>query len=151
MKGALKQRVYIPTLAAVMSTAQNTESLERELEPQVFCCLSLQNPLMCDKEDCMKTFPQSWYDQEHPTLCEMVDAGFYCKGSGNHVHCFYCGEGLFCWKPCHNPWYKHIKWFPMCKFILSAYAACYSIKCETQLQQSKGIKDWRTSCCLILM
>ena len=48
----------------------------------------------------------------------MVDAGFYYKGSGDRVLCFYCGGGLFYWKPHDNPWYEHAKWFPMCEFVL---------------------------------
>ena len=113
----------------------------------------------------------------------MVDAGFYYKGSGDRVLCFYCDKGLFYWKPRDNPWYKHAKWFPICEFVLekqgvnyvekfcqkhsdlhqsniktqldplqqTAYVACCSIKCKTQLQQSKRIKHWKTLCGLILM
>ena len=52
-------------------------AIKRELEAQMFRCLSPQNSLMCDEEDCMRTFPASWCDQERPTPREMVDAGFY--------------------------------------------------------------------------
>ena len=48
----------------------------------------------------------------------MVDAGFYYKGSGDRVLCFYCGGGLLYWKPHENPWYEYAKWFPMCKLVL---------------------------------
>ena len=102
--------------AAVASNAQNDEAIERELEAQMFRCSSPQNPLMCEK-DRLRTFPQSWYNQVRPTPREpgkMVNAGFYCKGSGDCVLCFYCGGGLFYCKPHDNPWYKHAKWFPMC-------------------------------------
>ena len=81
--------------AAVSSDAQNSEAIKREWEDQMFCCLALQNPLICDEEDHMKTFPPSWCDQERPIPCEMVDEGFYCKGFGDRVLCFYCGGGLF--------------------------------------------------------
>ena len=58
---------------------------------------------MCDKEDCMRTFPNSWYDQESPTPHELVNAGFYYMGSGDRVSCFYCGGRLFHWKLRDNP------------------------------------------------
>ena len=104
--------------AAVASDAQNDEAIERELEDEMFRCSSPQNPLMCDKEDCMRTFTQSWYDQVRSTPLKMVDAGFYCKGSRDRVLCFYYGGGLFYWKPHDNPWYEHAKWSPMCEFVL---------------------------------
>ena len=64
----------------------------------------------------------------------MVDAGFYYKGSGDHVLCFYRGEGLFYWKPHDNPWYKHAKWFPMCEFVLKKQAVKYVEKvCQKHL------------------
>ena len=68
----------------LISGTQNSEDVKKEWEAQMFCCLSLQNPLMCDEEDRMRTFPASWCDQECPTAREMVDAGFY-KGSGDCV------------------------------------------------------------------
>ena len=62
----------------------------------------------------------------------MVDAGFYCIGSGNSVCCFYCGGGLF--YSCDNPWYKHAKWFPMCKFVLKKQGVNYLGKlCQKHL------------------
>ena len=81
--------------AAAISGTQNSEANKREWEAQMFCCLSPQNPLMCDEEDRMRIFPPSWCDQQRPTPREMVDAGFYCEGSGDRVLCFYCGGGLF--------------------------------------------------------
>ena len=77
--------------AAVVSD----EAIKRELEAQMFRCLSLKNPLMCDEEDRMKNFPPSWCDQEHPTPRKMVDAGFYYKGSGDRVLCFIVVEVCF--------------------------------------------------------
>ena len=79
--------------------------------------LSPQNPLMFDEEDHMRTFTPSWCDQERPTPHEMVNAGFYYKGSGDRVLCFYCGGGLFNWKLHDNPWCEHAKCFSMCEFV----------------------------------
>ena len=53
--------------AAAVSDTQNFEAIEREWEAQMFRCSSPQNLLMCDEEDCMRTFPSSWCDQERPT------------------------------------------------------------------------------------
>ena len=76
----------------------------RELEAEMFHCLNPQKPHMCDKEDHMQTFSNSWYDQESPAPHEPVDAKFYCMGSGDRVSCFYCGGQLFHWKVHDNPW-----------------------------------------------
>ena len=43
---------------------------------------------MCDKEDRMRTFSNSWYDQESPTPHKLVGAGFYYMSSGDRVNCF---------------------------------------------------------------
>ena len=80
---------------------------------------------MCDKEDRMRTFPNSWYDQESPTPHELVNAGFYYMGSGDRVNCFYCGGRLFHWKLRDNPWYEHAKWFPLCEFVLKKQGVKY--------------------------
>ena len=109
----------------VDAAVTSDEAIKREWEAQMFRCLSPQNPLMCDEEDRMRTFPSSWCDQERPTPREMVDAGFYYKGSGDRVLCFYCGGGLFYWKPHDNPWYEHAKWFPMCEFVLKKQGVSY--------------------------
>ena len=108
-----------------MSDAQNDKAIERELEAQMFHCLSPQNPLMCDEENCMRTFLQSWYEQVRATPREIVDADFYCKGSGYRVLCFYCGGSLFYWKLHDNLWYEHAKWFPMCEFVLKTQGVNY--------------------------
>ena len=38
---------------------QNTKVLEKMLKAQMFCCSLPQNPLMCDKEDRMRSFSKS--------------------------------------------------------------------------------------------
>ena len=101
------------------------DSVSRELEAEMFHCLNPQKPHMCDKEDRMRTFPNSWYDQESPTPHELVNAGFYCMGSGDRVNCFYCGGRLFHWKLRDNPWYEHAKRFPLCKFVLKKQGVKY--------------------------
>ena len=82
----------------------------RELEAEMFRCLNPQKPHMCDKEDRMQTFSNSWYDQESPRPHKMVDAGFYYMSPGDCVSCFYCAGLLFHWKLRDNPWYEHAKW-----------------------------------------
>ena len=101
------------------------DSVSRELEAKMFHCLNPQKPHMCDKEDCMRTFSNSWYDQESSTPHELVDARFYCMGSGDRVSSFYCGGKLFDWKLRNSPWYEHAKWFPLCKFVLKKQGVKY--------------------------
>ena len=112
------------------------DSVSRELEAEMFCCLNLQKPYMCDKEDRMRSFPNSWYDQESSTPHELVDARFFCMGSCDRVSCFYCGERLFHWKLCDNPWYEHAKWFPLCEFVLKKQGVKYV---EKVCQQYSGL------------
>ena len=47
--------------AAIVSDAfpQDFKSFLREFEAKMFCCLSPQNPLMCEEE---RIFPKFWYD-----------------------------------------------------------------------------------------
>ena len=66
----------------------------------------------------MRTFSNFWYDQESPTPHELADAGFYYRGSGDRVSCFYCGGQLFHWKLRDNLWYQQTKQFPLCEFVL---------------------------------
>ena len=80
---------------------------------------------MCDKDNRLRIFPKSWYDQERPTARKMADAGFCCKGSNGRVGCFYRGGRLFFWKPYDNPCYEHAKWFLMCKFVLEKQGVKY--------------------------
>ena len=127
----------------VDAAVTSDEAIKREWEAQMFRWLSPQNPLMCDEEDRMRTFPASWCDQDRPTPHEMVDAGFYYKGSGDRVLCFYCGGGLFYWKPHDNPWYEHAKWFPMCEFVLKKQGVNYVEKvCQKHSDLHRpGIKN----------
>ena len=101
------------------------DSVSRELEAEMFRCLNPKKPHMCDKEDRMRTFSNSWHDQESSTPHELVNAGFYYMGSGDRVSCFYCGGRLFHWKLRDNPWYEHAKWFPLCEFVLKEQGVKY--------------------------
>ena len=101
------------------------DSVSRELEVKMFRCLNAQKPHMCDKEDRMQTFPNSWYDQVSPTPHELVDAEFCCKGSGDRVSCFSCKGQLFHWKLRDNPWYEHANWFSLCEFVLKKQGVKY--------------------------
>ena len=71
------------------------DSVSRELEAEMFCYLDLQKSHICDKKGRMQTFPNYWYNQENATSHELVDAGFYCMGSGDRTSCFYCGGQFF--------------------------------------------------------
>ena len=85
-----KNRVQDFVDVAIVSVVlpQDSEAVEKKFKTKMFCCLSPQNPFMCDKENRKSIFPKSWYDQEFPTSHEKVGAGFYCTGCGNRV-CFF--------------------------------------------------------------
>ena len=86
------KEVYISQCALVSSLKYVSRFCLSKVRTETFCCLNAQKPHMCDKKGRTQTFPNSWYDQEIPTPHELVDAVFYCMGSGDRVNCFYCGE-----------------------------------------------------------
>jgi Inhibitor of Apoptosis domain len=49
--------------------------------------------------------------------CSFADAGFFSKGHGDSVLCFFCGGELLNWRS-HDPWLEHAKWFGYCPYIL---------------------------------
>ena len=111
--------------AAAISGTQNSKAIKREWEVQMFRCLSSQNPLMCDEEDRMRTFPSSWCNQERPTPREMVDAGFYFKVLATVFFVFIVVEVCFTGNCMTIFWYENAKWFPMCQFVLKKQGVNY--------------------------
>ena len=49
---------------------------------------------------------------------ELAEAGFFFTGrKPDHVECFYCGGGLFCWINDDNPWVEHSALYPDCAYM----------------------------------
>ncbi|XP_052060980.1 baculoviral IAP repeat-containing protein 7-A-like [Mytilus californianus] len=48
---------------------------------------------------------------------EMVSAGFFFTGTGDHCRCFFCGGGLRNWEPGDQPWIEHARWYQNCAFV----------------------------------
>ncbi|CAC5393827.1 BIRC7_8 [Mytilus coruscus] len=48
---------------------------------------------------------------------EMVSAGFFFTGTGDHCRCFFCGGGLRNWEPGDKPWIEHARWYQNCAFV----------------------------------
>ncbi|KAK6177375.1 hypothetical protein SNE40_015488 [Patella caerulea] len=49
--------------------------------------------------------------------CALAKAGFYYKGPGDMVQCFYCGIQLKSWEKYDIPVGEHYKWSPHCPFL----------------------------------
>ena len=63
----------------------------------------------------MKTF-EKWPKQMRPLPEELAECGFFYKGYGDSVECFFCGVCLYRWETEDNPIIEHRKWSPFCKF-----------------------------------
>ena len=64
----------------------------------------------------MKTFDK-WPKQMRPSAFDLVKSGFFYKGSGDYVECFFCGICLHDWETKDNALIEHNKWSPSCKFL----------------------------------
>lgn len=53
-----------------------------------------------------------------PTAQKMAVAGFFYLGYGDSVQCSFCNGRLRDWSAMDDPWSKHARKFPHCKFIL---------------------------------
>lgn len=60
---------------------------------------------------------EKWPKQLKPTKSELVKAGFFYKGIGDSVECFFCGISLHDWESKDNAIIEHKKWSPHCKFV----------------------------------
>ncbi|XP_052088836.1 baculoviral IAP repeat-containing protein 7-A-like isoform X2 [Mytilus californianus] len=56
--------------------------------------------------------------ERRPTPGELADAGFFYLGQGDSVKCFYCGGMLRHWGETDEVWAEHMKWFPLCLFVV---------------------------------
>ena len=64
----------------------------------------------------MKTF-EKWPKQMKPSADELIFAGFFYKGYGDSVECFFCGVTLHDWETKDNAINKHKKWSKSCKYV----------------------------------
>ena len=58
-----------------------------------------------------------WPKQMRPSAEQLVKAGFFYKGRGDTVECFFCGISLHDWETKDNVVYEHIKWSPSCNYM----------------------------------
>ena len=64
----------------------------------------------------IKTFDK-WPKQMRPYPEELAHCGFFYKGYGDSVECFFCGICLHDWEIKDNAISEHKKWSPFCKFV----------------------------------
>ena len=60
---------------------------------------------------------EKWPKQLRPTKLDLLKSGFFYKGYGDHVECFFCGMCLHDWESRDNANKEHRRWSPDCKFI----------------------------------
>ena len=72
----------------------------------------------------LKSFDK-WPKQMRPTKNDLVKSGFFYKGIGDSVECFFfCGIHLHDWETKDNAVIEHRKWSPHCKFVdMTTYVA----------------------------
>ena len=58
-----------------------------------------------------------WPKQLRPTKSELQKSGFFYRGFGDSVECFFCGICLHDWESRDNANKEHKKWSLECKFI----------------------------------
>jgi hypothetical protein len=76
-------------------------------------------PIMQTKENRKQSFIEKGWDQKIPVSVEQLcEAGFYYTGSVDMVQCFYCSGILYGWNNKVDPFIKHNKQFPNCKYLI---------------------------------
>ncbi|XP_052076614.1 baculoviral IAP repeat-containing protein 7-A-like isoform X1 [Mytilus californianus] len=63
--------------------------------------------------------------KRRPTPGELANAGFFYLGQGDCVKCFYCGGMLRHWEETDDVWAEHMKWFPLCLFVVEHDPSCH--------------------------
>ena len=58
-----------------------------------------------------------WPKQMRPSAKELINAGFFYKGYGDSVECFFCGISLHDWETKDSALVEHKKWSRTCKFV----------------------------------
>ncbi|KAI0224127.1 Baculoviral IAP repeat-containing protein 3 [Lamellibrachia satsuma] len=48
---------------------------------------------------------------------DLAVAGFFYKGPGDNVKCFFCDGGLRNFEFGDDPWTEHARWFPRCNYV----------------------------------
>ncbi|XP_033741278.1 E3 ubiquitin-protein ligase XIAP-like isoform X2 [Pecten maximus] len=59
-----------------------------------------------------------WPTNLTQTAKQMAVAGFFYKGYGDAVVCFWCGVNIVSWEDEDEPCLEHVKWQPLCPFII---------------------------------
>jgi baculoviral IAP repeat-containing protein 7/8 len=64
----------------------------------------------------LKTF-ENWPRKSTQKPEQLVDAGFFYMGIGDHVRCFSCGGVLKDWDVNDQPWEQHALWYKKCEYL----------------------------------
>ena len=107
----------------VDSIPQETDDMTDVPALLEFPCLNSLHPKLWRGDRRYQTFLKKW-DHEISAR-EMADAGFCYSGQDDKVYCFYCGGSLCNWQPGERPWYEHVRWFPLCEFVLYKQGVSY--------------------------
>ncbi|MCY4329374.1 MAG: hypothetical protein OXC48_04750, partial [Endozoicomonadaceae bacterium] len=65
------------------------------------------------RDQSFEAWPKDHYLKPH----DLVLAGFFYKGRGDCVRCFYCAGGLRNWEEGDDIWVEHARWYPKCAFV----------------------------------
>ena len=82
-------------------------------------CKPTINPHMRGIVDRHQTFTEYCpSDKIEADTTLQADAGFYYLGEGDQVKCWYCNGSLKNWDRFDAPWIEHVRWFPLCEYLL---------------------------------
>ena len=59
----------------------------------------------------------NWPKQMRPSPKDLVESGFFYKGYGDSVECFFCEICLHDWELKNSATGEHRKWSPFCKYV----------------------------------
>ncbi|CAC5385849.1 unnamed protein product [Mytilus coruscus] len=71
---------------------------------------------------------------------EMVSAGFFFTGTGDHCRCFFCGGGLRNWEPGDQPWIEHARWYQNCAFVRNCKGERFIRDVQTNNMQTEIVE-----------
>ena len=92
---------------------------------------------MIDATKRMETF-KYWPKSIKQRKDEMVEAGFFYTGKGDHVFCFSCRKGLHNWEEDVIPWVEHAKWSRDCTYMISVKGQEFVDDVQKELLKDKA-------------
>ncbi|XP_053389435.1 baculoviral IAP repeat-containing protein 7-A-like [Mercenaria mercenaria] len=72
---------------------------------------------------------------------DFARAGFYYKGSGDILKCYYCGGEVRNWEHRMDPWAEHARWYPRCHFLREQKGEAFIEQFRINVLQQVSIRN----------